>query len=317
MADLRLSGFRAVRVTSYWRPGQNAPSEAELGVLRNVADAGLQNGVTVYVTVMSPGSATTPLTDEARADFAAYAATIARGIPSLENLIVCNEPNLNRFWLPQFNVDGSSAAPAAYLALLAETYDAVKAVSPDVRIYGGAVSPRGTDRPNGIRPTHSPTTFIEGLGVAYRASGRTRPVMDALAIHPYMDNSSQPPTTTHPLGTNITIADYDKLVALLRDAFDGTAQKGSDLRSSTASSGSSRRSRRRSRPSTQATSRQRRSPSASRRRPPITSRRSRSRSASRTSRACCSSSRATSGTAVRGSRGSTTSTGPRRRVERA
>ena len=229
MADLRLSGFRAVRVTSYWRPGQSAPSDAELGVLRNVADAGLQNGIAVYVTVMSPGSATTPLTDEARADFAAYAAAIVRGIPSLENLIVCNEPNLNRFWLPQFNVDGSSAAPAAYLALLAETYDAVKAVSPEVRIYGGAVSPRGTDRPNGIRPTHSPTTFIQDLGAAYRASGRTRPVMDALAIHPYMDNSSQPPTTTHPLGTNITIADYDKLVALLRDAFDGTAQKGSDL----------------------------------------------------------------------------------------
>ena len=218
-----------MRITSYWRPGQTAPSEAELGVLRNVADAGLQNGVTVYLTVMSPGSATTPLTDAARADFASYAAAIARGVPSLEDLIVCNEPNLNRFWLPQFNVDGSSAAPAAYLALLAETYDAVKAVSPEVRIYGGAVSPRGTDRPNGIRPTHSPTTFIQGLGAAYRASGRTRPVMDVLAIHPYMDNSSQAPTTTHPLGTNITIADYDKLVALLGEAFDGTAQPGSKL----------------------------------------------------------------------------------------
>ena len=229
MADLRLSGFRAVRITSYWRPGQTSPSEAELGVLRNVADAGMQNGVKVYVTVMSPGSATTPLTDAAREDFASYAAAIARGVPSLEDLIVCNEPNLNRFWLPQFNVDGSSAAPAAYLALLAETYDAVKAVSPEVRIYGGAVSPRGTDRPNGIRPTHSPTTFIQGLGAAYRASGRTRPVMDVLAIHPYMDNSSQAPTTTHPLGTNITIADYDKLVALLGEAFDGTAQPGSKL----------------------------------------------------------------------------------------
>jgi len=176
MADLRLSGFRAVRITSYWRPGQTAPSEAELGVLRNVADAGLQNGVKVYLTVMSPGSATTPLTDAARADFASYAAAIARGVPSLEDLIVCNEPNLNRFWLPQFNVDGSSAAPAAYLALLAETYDAVKAVSPDVRIYGGAVSPRGTDRPSGIRPTHSPTTFIRDIGKAYRASGRTKPI---------------------------------------------------------------------------------------------------------------------------------------------
>ena len=137
------------------------------------------------------------------AEFASYAAAIVRGSPWLRHVIVGNEPNLNRFWLPQFGLDGSSAAPAAYLALLAETYDAIKAASPEVRVYGGAVSPRGTDRPNGIGPTHSPTTFIQGLGAAYRASGRTRPVMDALAIHPYMDNSSQPPTTAHPLGTNI------------------------------------------------------------------------------------------------------------------
>ena len=117
-----------MRFTSYWRPGLTKPSDEELRVLENVGDAGLRNGVRVYVTVMSPGSATTPLTDEARADFAAYAAAIVRGAPSIEHLIVGNEPNLNRFWLPQFNLDGSSAAPAAYLALLAETYDAVKAV---------------------------------------------------------------------------------------------------------------------------------------------------------------------------------------------
>ena len=228
MAEFRLDGFRAVRVTSYWRPGLTAPSDDELRVLKNVADAGLRNGVTVFVTVMSPGSATTPLTDDARSDFASYAAAVVRGA-SIENLIVCNEPNLNRFWLPQFNLDGSSAAPAAYLALLAETYDAVKAVSPDARIYGGAVSPRGTDRPNGTRPTHSPTTFIEGLGEAYRASGRTRPVMDALSIHVYGDNSSVAPTVGHPLNTSIGVADYDKLVGLLGAAFDGTAQAGSDL----------------------------------------------------------------------------------------
>ena len=229
MADLRLSGFRAVRITSYWRPGQSEPSDAELRVLQNVADAGVQNGVRVYLTVMSPGSATTPLTDEARADFASYTAAIVRGVPSLEHLIVGNEPNLNRFWLPQFNLDGSSAAPAAYLALLAETYDAVKASSPGVTVYGGAVSPRGTDRPTGIRPTHSPTTFIQGLGAAYRASGRTKPIMDALSIHVYGENSSIAPSVGHPLNTVIGIADYGKLVGLLGNAFDGTAQPGSKL----------------------------------------------------------------------------------------
>ena len=229
MAEFRLDGFRAVRVTSYWRPGLTKPSDDELTVLRNVSDAGLRNGVLVFVTVMSPGSATTPLTAEARADFASYAAAIVSGVPSIARVIVGNEPNLNRFWLPQFNVDGSSAAPAAYLALLARTYDAIKAASPDVRVYGAAVSPRGTDRPDGSRPTHSPTTFIQAMGAAYRASGRVRPVMDALSIHVYGDNSSVAPTVGHPLNTSIGVADYDKLVRLLGEAFDGTAQAGSDL----------------------------------------------------------------------------------------
>ena len=229
MAEFRLDGYRAVRVTSYWRPGLTRPSDDELTVLRNVGDAGVRNGVLVFVTVMSPGSATTPLTADARSDFASYAAAIVGGVPSLTRVIVGNEPNLNRFWLPQFNLDGSSAAPVAYLALLARTYDAIKEASPEVRVYGAAVSPRGTDRPDGARPTHSPTTFIQALGTSYRASGRVKPVMDALSIHVYGDNSSVAPTVGHPLGTSIGVADYDKLVRLLGEAFDGTAQPGSDL----------------------------------------------------------------------------------------
>ena len=197
--SFRLAGFRAVRITSYWRPGLTRPSDDELRILRNVGDAATRNGVRVYVTVMSPGSATTPLTDEARGDFASYAAALVREAPSVEHVIVGNEPNLNRFWLPQFALDGTSASPAAYLTLLSETYDALKAVSPSVRVYGGAVSPRGSDRPVGTRPTHSPTKFVQELGIAYRASGRTRPVMDAFVIHPYGDNSSQAPSTAHPL----------------------------------------------------------------------------------------------------------------------
>jgi hypothetical protein len=229
MMTFRLSGFRAVRVTSLWTPGSTKPTDDELNQLRNVVDAGVRNGVRVYVTVMSPGSRTTPLTDEERADFASYAAAIVRAIPSLGHVIVGNEPNLNRFWLPQFAPNGTSAAPAAYFALLAQTYDAIKAVSPEVKVYGGAISPRGTDRPDGTRPTHSPTTFIQGLGAAYRASGRTSPIMDALSIHVYGDNSSVPPSVGHPLSTSIGVADYDKLVALLGEAFDGTAQPGSTL----------------------------------------------------------------------------------------
>ncbi len=228
MTAFRLAGFRAVRLTSIWMPGLTRPGDAELTTLRLVGEAADRHGVRLYVTVMHPGSRTTPLTDETRAEFASFAAAIVRSTP-VRHLIVGNEPNLNRFWLPQFELDGSSAAPRDYLTLLADVYDAVKAVSRDVRVYGGAVSPRGTDRPAGMRPTHSPTTFIEQLGIAYRASGRMRPLMDAFAIHPYADNSSQSPTTAHPGTTTIGVADYSKLVALLGAAFDGTAQRGSDL----------------------------------------------------------------------------------------
>jgi hypothetical protein len=141
-------------------------------------------------------------------------------VPSMRILIVGNEPNLNRYWLPQFNADGTDAAAPAYESLLATTYDAVKAAAPGVTVIGGAVSPRGGDVPGGIRPTHSPTVFIQDMGQAYRATGRTTPIMDGFAFHPYEDNSSIAPVDgTHPNSTTIALADYDKLVALLGEAF--------------------------------------------------------------------------------------------------
>ena len=183
----------------------------------------------MYASVLNFGSATTPLTDADQADFAAYAASVVSAAPGIEAVIVGNEPNLNRYWLPQFNDDGSDAAAPAYETLLARTYDAVKAADPGVRVLGGAVSPRGGDVP-GVRPTHSPTVFIRDLGVAYRASGRSTPIMDGFAFHPYEDNSSIAPVSgAHPNTTTIAMADYGKLVALLGEAFDGTAQLGSTL----------------------------------------------------------------------------------------
>jgi Cellulase (glycosyl hydrolase family 5) len=230
MDVLRLAGFNAVRVTQIWAPGQTEPTPDDLAVLSNVVTAANLDGVTVMVTVTNLGNRTTPLTLEARAEFAAYAAALARALPNVRHFVIGNEPNINRYWLPQFNPDGSDAAAPAYEALLADTYDALKAVSPNIVVLGGAVSPRGGDVPNTIRPTHSPTTFIEDVGTAYRASGRTTPIMDGLALHPYEDNSSiAPESGRHPNSKTIAIADYDKLVTVLGTAFDGTQQRGTTL----------------------------------------------------------------------------------------
>jgi hypothetical protein len=227
---LALAGFRAVRITQTWAPGEQAVSARDTTILRNVADAAKLDDMTVATSILNGGSRTTPLTPSDQADFAAYAASVVKAVPSLRIVIIGNEPNLNRYWLPQFNDDGTDAAAPAYESLLAATYDAVKAAAPSATVLGGAVSPRGGDTPNTIRPTHSPTVFIQDLGAAYRASGRTLPIMDGFAFHPYEDTSSVAPVDgTHPNTTTIAIADYDKLVATLGQAFDGTAQPGSTL----------------------------------------------------------------------------------------
>jgi hypothetical protein len=175
----------------------------------------------IFLGVYHPGSATTPLTTDARAQFASYVAAIVRDVPSIGDVIVGNEPNLNRFWLPQFDDAGNDVAAPAYFALLADVYDAAKEADEEIRIWGGALAPRGIDRPNTGRDTHSPTTFIRDLGAAYRASGRDEPPFDGFAFHPYPASSSIPPDRpTDPASKSILMADYEeKLRPLLDEAF--------------------------------------------------------------------------------------------------
>lgn len=226
----RLAGLDAIRITSIWRPGETEPDEYERRVLRNVGTAAQLHGVRVIVSVYHRDQRTTPLTPKARAEFAAYAASIARNVPAIEDVIVGNEPNLNLFWMPQFNRNGTTASAGAYVRLLAQTYDALKAVSPDLNVVGGSVSPRGQDKPGSVRHTHSPVRFIPEMAKAYRQSKRRKPIMDAFAFHPYLIPSRLPPTFRHPHPRNTTIglSDYDKLTKALA-SFDGSPQRGSTL----------------------------------------------------------------------------------------
>jgi hypothetical protein len=227
--DATAAGFTAVIMNSFWGPGQREPSETELAELRNAGEAARAAGLQPLLIVQHEGSKTTPRTSELRTEFAAYAASLARQLPDFRDFIIANEPNLNRFWLPQFGPNGEDVAARDYLMLLAEVYDALKSVSKRIRVIGGALAPRGGDDPDASRHTHSPTQFIKDLGRYYRESGRTTPVMDAFAHHPYLERSELPPDFAHPNSPTIALADYDKLVDLLGEAFDGTAQRGSDI----------------------------------------------------------------------------------------
>ncbi|HET7807008.1 MAG TPA: hypothetical protein VFK71_00835 [Gaiellaceae bacterium] len=229
-ADLsRDAGFDAAVVSATWHRGQRRPPARLVHTLRNVGTAAGRARMKLAVVVWHGLGEDTPRGPAERADFAAYAAGVVKALPKLRFVIVGNEPNLSTFWRPQFGGGGRDVAARAYADLLARSYDAIKAERPSVRVLGGALSPRGADRPHGSRPTHSPTAFIRDLGAAYRASHRHRPLMDGFAFHPYMEASRFSPTGRHPENTTITIADYPKLVALLGEAFDGTAQPGQRL----------------------------------------------------------------------------------------
>jgi hypothetical protein len=223
------AGFDALDITTAWQPGLTEPDPGELTILRTVALAAASHKMRLLITVYAPRPRYAPVTDDQQEQFAGYLATLARALPSVRDYGVWNEPNLNGFWLYQFDEAGTDIAAPAYVSLLARSYDALKAVSPDIRVYGGSLAPRGADNPDAPRHTQSPTAFIRDMGKAYRASGRSKPIMDIFALHPYLERSSLPPSTEHPTGTSIGFADYDKLVGLLGEAFDDTAQPGSKL----------------------------------------------------------------------------------------
>jgi hypothetical protein len=224
-----LAGFTEIEVRADWTRGETAPTADELASLQASALAAQLDAVKLVIAINTGGSRETPLSLFDRTQFAQYAASLAQSLPYVRDFIVGNEPNLNRFWMPQFDKRGRDVAAPAYEALLARTYDALKAVSPQINVIGGAVSPRGADRANSVRQTHSPTTFLRDFGLAYRRSHRALPIMDTLVIHPYGESSKTPPTALHPKSTSISIADYPKLVKLLRAAFHGTAQRGASL----------------------------------------------------------------------------------------
>jgi hypothetical protein len=223
-----LAGFDALNVTTQWVPGQTAPSPDEHTVLRSVSAATEKRNMHFVITAYAPRPRFAPVTDEEQQNYAEFAATLARELPSLQGFAVWNEPNLNGFWLYQFDEAGENIAAQQYTALLARTYDALKEVAPKIKVYGGNLAPRGFDDADSPRPTHSPTTFIRDMGTAYRESGRTKPLMDIFSLHPYQTRSSIPPGQPH-TGTSLGMGDYDKIVDLLGEAFDGTAQPGRDL----------------------------------------------------------------------------------------
>jgi hypothetical protein len=121
------------------------------------------------------------------ADFTGFAQAIASrysgrfaGYPFVRFWSIWNEPNLQLFLAPQFDARGRSVAPRNYATLYAAAYKGIKAGNRRALVAAGETSARGSDKPTGLRPIHSPGRFAELV-----AKANPRLKFDAWSHHPY------------------------------------------------------------------------------------------------------------------------------------
>jgi hypothetical protein len=188
----RQLGVGAVRVTLDWPADRSERTE-----LQRLARAGRSVRIVLAVT----GSAAAPPLDaSSRASYCSYVAGVLRRYPAIPDVAIWTEPNSSTFWRPQ------AGAPAAYEALLATCWDALHAVQPEANVIATSA------------PHARPGDWYAAIGKAYRASGRTLPILDTVGHNAYPETSAEAPAARHARGS-IDEGDLPRLLGVLRKAF--------------------------------------------------------------------------------------------------
>jgi fibronectin type 3 domain-containing protein len=212
VAPAQQLGAKAFRFTLQWTPGSTALSATDTARLdRGVAAA---SGMRVVLSVYGDAGTAAPIDAAGRDAYCAYVRDALTRYPAIRDVVIWNEPNKRLFWNPQDDV------PAQYEALLARCYDALHASVAGVNVVGLALSSTGNDD----AASTSPGAFIRRVGDAYRASGRTAPLMDTVGFHPYVRSAGERPWLKHIGSTTIGQGDWNKLMYNVWLAFNGTGQ---------------------------------------------------------------------------------------------
>jgi hypothetical protein len=217
--DSRLvgAGLSENRWTLAWDP-MNPTAITELPFLERAAPVAQNAGVHVVLALYSKKAS-----EHDPDAFCAWAANVATTVAQwgITDLIVWNEPNTRLYWYPQKDAAGNDVAAPAYEALLAKCYDSIKAANPAARVIGMGLSPRAS-----TPASNEPLVFLRDVGKAYRASGRTAPIMDQLAIHPYPNPNSptDSPAVGYPSPDRFGISNLARVKQAVWYAFHGTGQ---------------------------------------------------------------------------------------------
>jgi hypothetical protein len=215
-------GLTEDRVTVMWNPARPTTIPG-LAKLRRTVHQATDHGITIVFSV-TPEKARFLSGSRLAADrFATFLQLLANEFPDVTTFVVGNEFNQPRFFQPQFGPKCRALAGAAYMRVLAKSYDALHAANPDIVVIT-SVSPRGNDAcdAKNNRST-SPVRFIHDMGVAYKAMHRTTPTFDEFGIHIYPNQSTDSIAKGYQW-PKIGASNLDRLKQALWDAFSGTAQ---------------------------------------------------------------------------------------------
>jgi hypothetical protein len=215
MTSLRMT---VNRIAVRWNPLE--PTEIlEKKFLDRAVPVAKGSGIRTVFDVFAIDPLAFGINTETRATlFGAYLQKLARAYPEVTDFIIANEPNEAFFWRPQFGPGGAQASAADFLRVLTRAYDALKAVNPEIRVIAAGLSGEGNDR-----TSTSPVRFLDALGDAYRKSGRSAPVMDALGFHVYPQRNTHPPSRQY-AWPNAGGADLHRIKQAVWDAFHGSRQ---------------------------------------------------------------------------------------------
>ena len=209
---LKGANLTEVRWTLAYDPANPAGID-ELPFIQRAAPQAEKDGVHVVLALYAR-----PARVHSPAAFCGWTALVASTVAhwGIHDFIVWNEPNTALYWSPQ-----NASAPAAYEALLASCYDAIHAADPLAHVIGFGLSPRS----NGPTQT-APIPYILAVGAAYRASGRTTPIMDQMSIHPYPNpsESTDGPSVGYANPDFYGVPNLDRVKQALYEAFHGTGQ---------------------------------------------------------------------------------------------
>ena len=152
-------GYQEFRMTVQWNEATPTviPFQANIQAAIDCAEL---NNLRPILAVYPQHPAAIGSDAGAQAQFATFVSLVGQAFPTVTDIIVGNEPNVNRFWQPQYR-GGKDAAATDYEHALAQSYDALKTVRPDATVWGPAISSRGNDHANAMsNPSHSPVWFI-------------------------------------------------------------------------------------------------------------------------------------------------------------